>query len=93
MKRSIKILLLLLTLILFLLCYNLINYNPKKIKNIEYTIPDYSGKDYIYINNNEPSFSIVYKIMVPFEIYGKLDYLGRSTYAFETFRPWPDSQR
>ena len=82
MKRSIKILLLLLTLILFLLCYNLINYNPKKIKNIEYTIEDYSGKDYIYINNNEPNFSVIYKTMVPFEIYGKLDHLGRSTYAF-----------
>lgn len=82
MKRSIKLLLFLLTLILFIFCYNLINYNPKKIKNIEYTISDYSGKDYIYINDNTPNFNMIYGLLPSFEIYGNLDNLGRATFAF-----------
>lgn len=46
------------------------------------SVPDYSGKDYIYLNNNEPTFSDDEKTLEPFELYGKLDYLGRTTSAY-----------
>ena len=40
------------------------------------TIPDYSGKDYVVLNNNEPNFKGV-NTSKSFEKYSKLDSLGR----------------
>ena len=45
-------------------------------------IPEYFGKDYIYINNNEPLFDSKYINTNAFESYSDLDYLGRSGVAF-----------
>lgn len=45
-------------------------------------IPEYSGKDYVYINNNEPIFDSKYINTNSFESYSELDYLGRSGVAF-----------
>ena len=45
-------------------------------------IPEYSGKDYVYINNNEPIFDSKYINANSFESYSELDYLGRSGVAF-----------
>ena len=45
-------------------------------------IPEYSGKEYIYINNNEPVFDSKYINTNSFESYSDLDYLGRSGTAF-----------
>ena len=41
-------------------------------------IPDYSGKDYIYINNNVPNFDNNLKNKNSFEQYSELDNLGRA---------------
>ena len=40
-------------------------------------IPEYSGNSYIYIDNNEPSFSEELKNTNSFESYSEFDYLGR----------------
>ena len=40
-------------------------------------IPEYSGKNYVYINDNEPNFSEKDKKSKSYEKYSKLDYLGR----------------
>lgn len=45
-------------------------------------IPEYSGLGYVYINNNEPIFDDEYKNEKSFEIYSKLDSLGRCGFAF-----------
>lgn len=44
-------------------------------------IPEYSGKKYIYINNNEPKFDEKYRNTKSFESYSNFDYLGRSGIA------------
>ncbi|MBP3920531.1 MAG: DNA/RNA non-specific endonuclease [Bacilli bacterium] len=49
--------------------------------NLE-TIPDYFGKSYIIINNNEPSFNKEDFKDISFEKYSNLDYLGRTGVAF-----------
>lgn len=45
-------------------------------------IPEYSGTQYITINNNEPLFTKEDENIDPVEQYGDLDYLGRCTKAF-----------
>ena len=45
-------------------------------------IPDYSGDDYIIINNNEPEFDDLAKTTNSFEVYSKLDLLGRCGEAY-----------
>ena len=45
-------------------------------------IPDYSGEDYVIINNNEPFFEEEDININSFEKYGDLDSLGRCTYAY-----------
>lgn len=45
-------------------------------------IPEYTGQDYVVINNNEPLFEEYDKSKNTFEEYGDLDILGRCTYAF-----------
>ena len=45
-------------------------------------IPDYSGDDYIIINNNEPEFDDLAKATNSFEVYSELDELGRCGVAY-----------
>ena len=45
-------------------------------------IPDYSDKDVIILNNNEPEFDKEDINNKSFEKYGELDELGRCTYAY-----------
>ena len=45
-------------------------------------IPDYSGDDYIIINNNEPEFDDLAKTTNSFEVYSELDELGRCGVAY-----------
>lgn len=57
--------------------------NLFKVENV-YTInniPEYSGEDFIYINDNKPSISYEGEAK-SFEEYGELDDLGRCTYAY-----------
>ena len=51
----------------------LVSYNKEDI-------PEYNGKDYVVLNNNNPYFEDY--TSEEFEIYGPLDYLGRCTYAY-----------
>lgn len=45
-------------------------------------VPEYSGTDYVYINNNVPSFDDLAKTTNSFEVYSKLDLLGRCGEAY-----------
>ncbi len=45
-------------------------------------IPEYSGKAYVVLNNNEPAFTNKEKKSKAFETYGGLDSLGRCTATF-----------
>lgn len=54
------------------------NTDTSEISNI----PDYSGEDYIVINNNEPKFSTSDFSTTSWEKYSKLDSLGRCSVAF-----------
>ena len=45
-------------------------------------IPDYDGKDYIYINDNIPTFKEENLTVESFETYSSLDYLGRCGTAY-----------
>lgn len=53
----------------------------KVLYSIE-NIPEYTGEEFIYINNNEPNFSDEYKNRESFELYSNLDSLGRCGIAF-----------
>ena len=88
--KKVKSLLILFIVSLIVTCYNYYKddiYNflmanvfieeSFKIDELE----DYSGKDYVYINNNVPDFKEEDKTR-EFEEYGKIDYLGRATYAY-----------
>ena len=46
------------------------------------SIPDFSGNDYIIINDNEPEFTNAQINTTSYESYGNLDVLGRCTTAF-----------
>ena len=41
------------------------------------TIPEYSGRPYVYINDNNSNFNEIDKNTISFELYSDLDYLGR----------------
>lgn len=58
-------------------------------------IPIYNGKNYVYINNNEPTFKSEDKNIEEFELYGELDHLGRatSTYALIGIKSMPTEER
>ena len=58
-------------------------------------IPEYSGDAYVIINNNEPSFTEAELTTDIFELYGKLDKLGRatSTYANIGIDSMPTEER
>ena len=45
------------------------------------SIPEYSGKAYVVLNENIPDFSIEDLSTESYETYGRLDYLGRCTVA------------
>lgn len=46
------------------------------------SLPEYEGKSYIEINNNEPNFSLEELTTDSFENYSDLDYLGRCGVAY-----------
>ncbi len=58
-------------------------------------IPDYNGKDYIYINNNIPEFDEELKNKKSFEKYSELDELGRAGVAISNvgYDLMPTSER
>ena len=54
-------------------------------KVISYTledVPSYSGKDYVYLNNNVPNFDLEDINSKSFQFYSNLDSLGRCGYAY-----------
>lgn len=56
--------------------------SPKESYALE-SIPEYNGKSYVIINNNEPNFNEELKTKTKsFENYSKLDSLGRARVAF-----------
>lgn len=59
----------------------LYDFMPKESYAIE-NIPEYNGKPYVIINNNEPNFSEEDKNTNLFEKYSNLDILGRAGVAF-----------
>ncbi len=64
---------------------NTLAINDKKeeyISNSNSNIPDYSGKDVIILNNNEPNFDDLAKTTNSFEVYSELDSLGRCGEAY-----------
>lgn len=60
------------------------------------SIPNYSGKDYVIINNNEPFFEESDMTHKSFEKYSSLDYLGRCGVAFanigDDLMPWGEKR-
>ncbi len=56
------------------------NFFPIPTYNIE-EIPPYDGKEYIFINNNEPNFKEEDKQTTSYENYSDLDFLGRAGVA------------
>jgi len=57
------------------------NYSNIDVSNIS-DIPEYSGKDYIILNNNVPNFSDSDLTTTSFEEYSPLDSLGRCGVAY-----------
>lgn len=74
--------------IIILLLFIYIEYNDNlkgSFSKPTYTIssiPDYSGEDYIIINNNEPEFDDLAKTTNSFEVYSEFDELGRCGAAY-----------
>jgi len=50
-------------------------------------IPAYSGQAYVIVNDNMPVFGEITQEYGPFEEYGKLDELGRASYALACVTP------
>lgn len=91
MKKLMKFLFSILLLILVELMYNykdeIYNYLIASIISIESyeieNLPEYSGKEYVYINENNPNFTEKEKEnTISFEKYEKQDNLGRSKRAY-----------
>ena len=92
-KKDKKYILTRIFLIIFIAIFVLYKDDILKFINIGYSeeeivsysldkIPEYSGKPYVVINNNEPDFDDSYKVPEYFEIYNSLDSLGRARQAF-----------
>ena len=81
MKKSNYLSIIYIMVILFLYVYFEF-FNKPVIDYPVNDIPLYGGTDIIKINNNEPVFDSKYINTNSFEEYGKLDDLGRCTYAF-----------
>ncbi len=67
----------------------IVKYNEEhNLKSLEsnvsdvFSIPDYSDKPYIIINNNEPDFDDLSHSTESFEVYSELDSLGRCGVAY-----------
>ncbi len=99
-----KIIITIFTLILGITSYfGVIETNDNKINDHNDTIhsynigeiPEYSGKDYIYINNNEPSFTEEDLTNKNKEFFSDLDSLGRcgQVYAFVSKDTMPTEKR
>jgi DNA-entry nuclease len=76
---KIKSRLIILNTIIILLCICLSSCSllfPSEIIDLD-SIPDYSGKPYIYINGNKPLFTDEEIVTDSYEYYSELDYLGR----------------
>jgi DNA-entry nuclease len=56
--------------------------SPKMVSYDINEIPDYTDKDYVYINGNEPFFKEEEKTTREFETYSNLDILGRCGVAY-----------
>ena len=69
--------------------------NKKSEIIVNSSIPDYSGKDVIVLNNNEPDFDDLAKTTNSFEVYSELDKLGRcgSAYANIGYDLMPTDKR
>ena len=94
-KRSKKYIIRIVIIIILILAFELFNYYKDDI--LKYTqaikiednnsydisnIPEYSGNNYVIINNNIPNFSDEYKNTNSFEEYSNLDNLNRCGVAF-----------
>ena len=91
-KKHFKLILILVAILLSYINYQKgINENLSKGEtNTSYQIenvPEYEGNDYVIINNNEPLFSESEITTDSYELYGKLDYLGRATSTFANIGP------
>ena len=71
--------------------FNKVGVSSYKINEI----PEYSGKPYVIINNNEPDFDDLSKTTNSFEVYSQLDWLGRCGVAYANIGKdlMPTSQR
>lgn len=97
-KVSLKIIMFIIFSLVSYLYYKQDINNNIKSENNSYelvNIPEYSGESYIYINNNIPTFKNDELTTDSFEIYGKLDSLGRatSTYANIGIDAMPTEER
>ena len=92
-----------LSLLIVAVCYfnyykedslSLVNIEPTYAYKID-NIPEYSGQDYIEINDNIPDFDDEYKNDLSFEMYSELDSLGRCGEAFANLSidSMPDEER
>ena len=82
----------LLITILFVIAVFVYNTYEDQIMNFIYShayesytleeIPEYSGNNYVVINNNEPGFNENDLSTESFEVYSSQDYLGRSKVAY-----------
>lgn len=59
-----------------------IDNNEVDISYVDSDIPNYSDKDLIILNNNEPDFDDLAKTSESFEVYSELDSLGRTGVAY-----------
>lgn len=59
-----------------------IDNNEADISYVDSDIPNYSDKDLIILNNNEPDFDDLAKTSESFEVYSELDSLGRTGVAY-----------
>lgn len=59
-----------------------IDNNEADISYVDSDIPNYSDKDFIILNNNEPDFDDLAKTSESFEVYSELDSLGRTGVAY-----------
>ena len=85
-KKSNAFVSILTLIIAFFLCYYMEDIENFFRKSFAYdysvsyelsNIPEYSGNNFVYINNNEPSFTEEEIVNYSYESYAGLDYLGR----------------
>ena len=67
-------------------------YLSEPIESVE-EVPEYSGKPYVYINDNEPDFPAEEMTETSFESYSELDELGRCQTALRQSRTGSDAHK